>query len=65
MLALQRDWLDYLTQPFPTEQGVAFRRHERTGRPLGSEAFVGELERRTARSLRPPRPDPKPRGEAG
>lgn len=39
----------------------AIRRNTRTGRSLGSEPFVDELEARTGRTLRPGRPDPKPR----
>lgn len=65
LLALRRNWHDYLTQPFPTEQWEAFRKHERTGRPLGSDAFVADLERQTERVLRPQRRGPKPRRAAG
>ena len=61
LLALRRNWHDYLTQPFPTERWEAFRKHERTGRPLGSDAFVADLERQTERVLRPQRRGPKPR----
>ena len=39
-----------------TEDGL--RRHERTGRPLGSDEFVVELEERLGRRLRPRRPAP-------
>ncbi len=37
------------------------RRHQRTGRPLGDDAFVERLEARLGRTLRPRKPGPKPR----
>jgi len=36
------------------------RKHARTGRPLGSESFLMQLEQSTGRALRPKRPGPKP-----
>jgi hypothetical protein len=36
--------------------------HFRTGRPLGSDAFVTELERETGRVLKKRRPGRKPSG---
>lgn len=41
------------------EQYMAIRRHERTGRPLGSDTFVAWLEEQTARTLRKQKPGPK------
>ena len=37
----------------PEEQAGMFRRHERTGRPLGGERFVTRVERLLGRILRP------------
>ena len=37
------------------------RRHERTGRPLGDDAFIEHLEAILGRPLRPRKPGPKPR----
>ncbi len=37
-----------------------FRRHARTGRPLGSKSFVVQLEQATGRVLRPMKRGPKP-----
>jgi putative transposase len=34
------------------EQAAVMRRHERTGRPLGSEAFLKRLENKLGRILR-------------
>ena len=39
-----------------------FRKHARTGRPLGSESFLADLEQRTGRVLHPRRRGPKPQG---
>ena len=39
----------------------ALRRHERTGRPLGSEKFIAKLERIAGRLLRRQKPGPKTR----
>lgn len=36
-----------------------FRRHERTGRPIGDDAFIGKLEHLCHRSLVPQKPGPK------
>jgi Transposase and inactivated derivatives len=43
----------------PIEPEV-FRRHERTGRPLGDEFFIRKLEQMTQRTLTPAKPGPKP-----
>jgi len=37
----------------------AFRKHTRTGRPLGSESFIRDLEQRTGRILHPKKPGPR------
>jgi putative transposase len=43
------------------EEAIAeFRKHARTGRPLGSESFVVQLEQSSGRVLRPMRRGPKP-----
>jgi len=38
-----------------------FRKHTRTGRPLGSESFIAHLEQLTGRLLQPRKPGPKAR----
>jgi putative transposase len=43
----------------------ALRRGERTGRPLGSAAFVEDLERRLGRPLAPQKPGRKPKAAGG
>ena len=53
------DWRRLL-EPVPPDDVVSvMRRHERTGRPLGSAAFVAELEGRLGRTLSPKRPGRK------
>jgi len=52
------DWSRFLgTAP---EGELPFRKHESTGRPMGSEAFIDELEQKLGRPLRPGRPGRKP-----
>ena len=46
-------WVDFLGEAVPEEQAEMFRRHERTGRPLGGERFVTRVERLLGRILRP------------
>jgi putative transposase len=43
------------------EQVKAIESHARTGRPLGSTAFIGALESATGRSLKPRKRGPKPK----
>jgi len=53
-------WTDFLAaEPSADEAGV-FRKHERTGRPLGSPAFIASLEDRLGRVLQRQRPGKKP-----
>jgi putative transposase len=49
------DWAEYLREPVSPEFGAEIRRHARTGRPLGTDTFIDELERRLGRVLRPRR----------
>jgi putative transposase len=42
---------------------AAIEAHMRTGRPLGSEAFVERLEKSTGRSIKRRKPGRKPKGE--
>ena len=60
LLELVDKWGNLLEDEVPDAQAQEFRRHERTGRPLGDERFVRKLEKRLARDLRPGKPGPKP-----
>ena len=57
LLDMVDDWGVYLRRS--EEAWDAIRRHERTGRPLGSSAFVAELEKVMGRVLAKRRPGPK------
>ena len=54
------DWRRYLADTDREEDLRRLRRHERTGRPLGSEEFLVRLERLAGRPLRPGKPGRKP-----
>ena len=62
LLAIVGDWRGFLSTP-PEVEAERFRQHERTGRPLGQEAFVEGLESELRRLLRPQKPGPKRRGK--
>ena len=61
LLEMVGDWRALLEDAPPDAEMAAIRRHERTGRPLGDDAFVTDLEARLGRALRPRKPGPKPR----
>lgn len=52
---------DILSQTKPLLSKAILRKHERTGRPIGDEAFIQRLERLLDRRLKPKWPGPKPR----
>jgi putative transposase len=52
LLSREEDWRAYLAEGLEPEQAAVMRRHERTGRPLGSEAFLKRLENKLGRILR-------------
>ncbi|MFO7607124.1 MAG: transposase [Desulfurivibrionaceae bacterium] len=59
LLSIIPDWRELLASDLSEEEYETLRLHERTGRPLGSDDFVEELEKRTARILRKQKPGPK------
>src|SRR5471032_65400 len=59
LLALAPDWPGFLAEGLAAADHEAIRAGERTGRPLGSVRFVGQLEKRLARR----KPEPKPKAE--
>lgn len=61
LLALVGNWQEFLNAALPPDQLALLRRHERTGRPLGTEGFVGRLEQAMGRVLRKQRPGPVPK----
>lgn len=60
MREIVADWRGLLEQGLDEAERDAFRRSARTGRPMGSAAFVAELEKRTGRKLVRQKPGPKP-----
>lgn len=66
MLDVVGDWRSYLRQSVSDDVRSRLRKHSRTGRPLGSPAFVETLETITGRKLIKKKPGRKPvdaRGE--
>ncbi|MHB9025715.1 MAG: transposase, partial [Armatimonadota bacterium] len=53
------DWQSFLAVDLEEDQLERFRSHTRTGRPLGSTAFLQQLEESTGRHLLPGKPGPK------
>jgi putative transposase len=56
------EWEMFLSTGLREKDSKLLRKHERTGRPLGSEPFIDHLEHWAGRLLRPQRPGPKPNG---
>ena len=59
MLSLVSDWSEYLTGGSNSAVETLIAKHTRTGRPLGSDQFVRELETKTGKSLAPRPPGRK------
>lgn len=60
LLAVVSDWRLFL-ELSPQDELTLLHRHERTGRPLGTETFVKRLESDLGRTLQPQKPWPKKR----
>ncbi len=58
LLSMVGNWKDFLALSSEEEMNT-FRKHERTGRPLGRETFIDNLEEMQDRLLRPQKPGPK------
>jgi putative transposase len=52
-------WRKFLTVDARGEEMALFRKHERTGRPLGDDVFIENLEQLLDRKRKPPKPGPK------
>ena len=52
LLGLAPNWRSFLATAIPEEDVKLLRAHERTGRPLGEEAFLASLEQDLGRILR-------------
>jgi putative transposase len=60
LLELVADWGEFIGRQVPERDISLLRRHERTGRPLGGESFIGRLKRELSRRFRKQKPGPKP-----
>jgi putative transposase len=61
LLEMVGNWRDFLLGGISEEEIERIRRHEKTGRPLGSEGFVGKLEEALGRILQRQKPGRKRR----
>jgi putative transposase len=61
LLERMPDWRAFLTEGLGAETVTLLRRHERTGRPLGTSAFLARIEKKLGRPLRPGKPGRKPK----
>ena len=61
LLDMISDWQRFLSLSSPDELDL-LHRHERTGRPLGTDSFLENLEHKLGRALRPRKPGPKKKG---
>ena len=55
------DWKSFLLQAVDADTVKALRKHERTGRPMGDNGFIEEVEKITGRQLKIRKPGPKPK----
>lgn len=56
---VNKPWKQFLTVDIEETEIDLFRKHERTGRPLGEDDFIEKLERLLDRTLKPQKPGPK------
>jgi putative transposase len=59
MLERIKDWKSYLAAEDSPIRVEKIRKHARTGRPMGDDAFIARLEYLTGRCLRKKKPGPK------
>ena len=52
-------WQEFLSVDVQKSEIERFRKHDRTGRPLGDNSFIKKLESSLGRRLRPLKPGPK------
>ena len=63
MLSRIGNWRTYLADSDFGKETEKIRKHTRTGRPLGSDEFIHEIETLTGKTLVPRRPGPQPKRE--
>lgn len=62
MLERIENWEEYLSRPAAGVVDSDLRKHSRSGRPAGDDAFLDVLEAITRRRLKKRKPGPRPRG---
>ena len=56
---VNKPWKEFLSVDAQEQEIALFRKHERTGRPLGVDSFIGKMELLLGRKLKPQKPGPK------
>ena len=56
---IKSPWKKFLSVDVQESDMDLFRKHERTGRPMGDDVFIERLERLLDRKLKPKKPGPK------
>jgi putative transposase len=56
---VNKPWKQFLSVDVSVPEIELFRKHERTDRPLGEDAFIEKLEHILDRTLKPQKPEPK------
>ena len=56
---IKSPWKKFLSADVQESDMALFRKHERTGRPMGDDAFIARLERLLDRKFKPKKPGPK------
>jgi len=64
LLSVVGNWAEWLTEDEDADRLARLRMHTRTGRPLGADTFVSQMEQLTHRELRP-RPRGRPHRHGG
>ncbi len=56
---VNKPWNTFLASDVANPEIELFRKHERTGRSLGADSFIGKIELLLDRKLKPQKPGPK------
>ena len=59
LLAYVDKWNDFINLKVEPNERDALQKHERTGRPLGGNGFINQLEAKTGRMLKKKKTGPK------
>jgi len=60
---LEEDWKSFLIKAIDTETIAIFRKHERTGRPIGDNGYIEKVEKLKGRYLKLCKPGAKPKAK--